>query len=98
MTKEEYINTLTPDEMRSVIRQCWEWSNENGCPMSEGGDDSFDCKRDFPQGWCEECDEDIREQYGCWVMFYVWKYRRKIESWEKLKTMGKEAQDEPRQA
>lgn len=92
MTQEEYIKSLTVEEMRFALLQCWNWRNDNGCPMTEGGDDSFDCKRDFPEGWADECDEDYREQCGCWVWFYVWQYRRLKEAREKLKAMGKEGE------
>ena len=86
MTKEEYIDSLTPDEMRSVIRQFWDWRNNNGCPMTEDGNDNFDCKKDFPQGWDEECDDDYFDQTGCWVRYYVWQYRMACNE-KGLKTM-----------
>ena len=94
MTPEEYIKSLTVDEMRFALLQCWDWRNDNGCPMSEGGDDSFDCKKDFPQGWDEECDEDWRDQYGCWIMFYVWTCRKRRKAMEKLKEIREGVQDD----
>ena len=70
MTPEEYINTLTVDEMRYVILQFWDWYSGEGCPATCYP--KYKCHRENT----DDCDEEREVLDGCWVRYYVWKFHK----------------------
>ena len=78
MTPEEYINSLTVDEMRYVLLRFWTWFGNEGCPWSD--DKEYDCGADENEFGERECAFEPCEQTGCWLKYYVWLYRKKKEA------------------
>ena len=81
MTPEEYINSLSVEEMRYVLRQFWDWWNNEGCPWIATGDD-YECGAEADEFGDRQCAEsvDTEEQNGCWLKYYVWKFRKNKEN------------------
>lgn len=81
--QSDYINSLSTEELRGVLGYFLDWHCEEGCPAEQ--DSSYECdftKMDEPKDLCSdeymyECPND--SQYGCWVEYYVWKFRQKKE-------------------
>lgn len=77
MTPEEYIATLSVDEMRYVLGCFWDWVENDGCPWSN--DKEYDCDAEENEFGVRECVEDGCYQLGCWLKYYVWQYRKNKE-------------------
>ena len=78
MTPEEYINSLTVDEMRYVLLKFWDWYGNDGCPWSD--DKEYDCGAEKDEFGERECAFETCEQTGCWLKYYVWLYRKNKEA------------------
>ncbi len=90
MTKEEYINSLSVDELRAIAREFYEWFNDDGCPICDN-DAPCPCgKTDEEQDEirCRD-DQGVQALNGCWLKYYVWRYRQKREGLAKLRSMPK---------
>ena len=73
--KETYIGKFTLDELRFVVRQFADWSNNDGCPAIQFGD--FTCEdcdgcSNIRDG---ECDSVNEVNNMCWLQFFVWCHR-----------------------
>ncbi len=77
MTQEEYINSLTIEELRYVVNQFWDWVGNDGCPIAnEAADKDYICEE---ENKINECWDFQEQQLGCWVKYYVWKYHNSKE-------------------
>ena len=85
ISKKNYIDTLLIEELRAVVSEFYEWCSEFKCPFAENPDFPCDEKLQFEEDKAkgkEEgefgdyyCNND--SQWGCWVKYYVWKFRQK---------------------
>ena len=82
---DDFVNSLSVDELKEVVKQFCDWSNEEDCPRSF--DSAFPCdwskEKDFPQR------DDVEKTFdewdradcpfgdkGCWAQYYVWRFRK----------------------
>lgn len=64
MTTDEYLDTLSKDEMKYALKMFNEWRVEFGCPRCDA-DDNFPCPaKSRADGECDEY---------CWIEYFVWK-------------------------
>lgn len=63
MTTDEYLETLSKDEMKHALKMFNEWRVEFGCPWADA-DENFPCPADNREDY--ECDD------YCWIAYYVW--------------------------
>lgn len=81
MTKQEYINSLSVDELRAIAGEFYHWCGDDGCPMTH--DKDFPCAegRGDDEIFARNCqwDEGEQAESGCWLKYYVWKFRKKQE-------------------
>ena len=73
--KYKYIDKLTLDELRFIVRQFADWSDNEGCPAIQYNDFSCeDCKicSNIADG---ECDSTNEVNNMCWLQYFAWCYR-----------------------
>lgn len=81
MTRDEYIASLTMDELRAVARFFWDWWNVGGCPKLR--DSAFLCceeaefKKQGEDFDIDACPNDSGE--GCEIEYAVWLFRNNKE-------------------
>ena len=88
MTKQEFIDSLTAEELQMLVGEFFDWQNWDTCPYRV--DSNFPCygkqefEKDKQDGEVEgefdslfDCPNDSQE--GCWAEYYVWRYRQKKE-------------------
>ena len=85
MTRDEYINSLSLDELRAVVREFWGWIREDCCPKDDNADFPCDGEQDYVRSMgalylpfspdkCNKCYDS--DQEGCEVKYAVWKFRK----------------------
>ena len=87
ISKENYINTLLIEELRAIVSEFYEWHNEYKCPFGENSEFPCDEKLRFEEDKKAGCKEGEfgdyycpnESQEGCWVKFYVWKFRQNLK-------------------
>lgn len=79
MLKEEL------EELRYIVRQFAQWRNEEGCPKKQDPDFPCSAETEYKNDPETEGDFDERDcwkdesDHGCWVEYYRWKYRQKLD-------------------
>ena len=73
------------EELRYIVRQFATWRNEEGCPKNQDPDFPCSAETEYKNDPETEGDFDERDcwkdesDHGCWVEYYRWKYRQKLD-------------------
>ena len=73
------------EELRYIVRQFAQWRNEEGCPKKQDPDFPCSAETEYKNDPETEGDFDERDCWkdesdnGCWVEYYRWKYRQKLD-------------------
>jgi len=85
MTKQEFIDSLSIDELKAVVSEFYYWYDENGCPKEQHSEYPCEGETEFYKkkaaGMIEadaqfDCGFDCGDSFGCWAEYYVWKLRQ----------------------
>lgn len=70
MTATEYIKSLTDEEKNYALEQFYEWVADD-CPAIAYEKYGYKCNFE-----CRDKYDQLNQADGCWLKFYVWKFRQ----------------------
>ena len=79
MTKDKmdnFLDRLSPDVMKRILWDFWDWMNEEGCPLER--DSQYPCEwresDEYSSSKEPAFDCPYGQTCGCWVKYYAWKH------------------------